>query len=696
MQEMNDKAGTGGLEVIEFEQFDTSFAVSPTDEGATRRRYMTLLVEHEDEHAQSTRLSDAQLLHVQNTEGTSFALKRLRPVPQDADPFARRGREAALFEEYRNQLAVSQLKGFPDVFGYGVTHEGDPGILMEWIEGQTLREASASGLIPREKDGGAPGTAVAAIALSVLQTLISTEYLEGTFVHRDISPRNIMIRTDESTPFKDGSDPETCLIDLGSSIFMRKDDASFTTTMDVWRAATPEYAPPEMLALNDRSQILARRSPSIDIYALASVLYELYAGQTPFRLADHPGEDAYLLKTQSEPHPLEPRTPKDRGLTDAIMACIKVPQAERPNARILFREIAAWQKETTGRTSALRHEEIPSRRSGTRLWTSEHQETPRRFQKIQTETLGNPAAAEPAKRHPALTRRSFLIGAGVVAAAAVAGFGAYEALRPKSFGEKSWSEISDIASAIAGAASLDEAASIAHDKGIADEDGSVADGLTKSIALADGTTASVQVVGYWHDDTEDGGKAGLTFAFTDPIAARAMADASMPEGGWEQCSMRSWLADDFMASMPDELASIIVPAVKLTNNAGSTRTADSVTTTTDSIWLFSMAELGGTRKAETFASGYGYLADIVNAEGTQYEYWKDQSVSITARLNEATQRKWQGKDCYWWTRSPSPDCSEDGGETWFNRVGPNGDVFDFATVATGDEYTSCVLPGFCI
>jgi len=71
-------------------------------------------------------------------------------------------------------------------------------------------------------------------------------------------------------------------------------------------------------------------------------------------------------------------------------------------------------------------------------------------------------------------------------------------------------------------------------------------------------------------------------------------------------------------------------------------------------------------------------------------------VSITAHLNEATQRKWQGKDCYWWTRSPSPDCSEDGGEIWFNRIGPNGDAFDFATVTTGDEYTSCMLPGFCI
>lgn len=107
-----------------------------------------------------------------------------------------------------------------------------------------------------------------------------------------------------------------------------------------------------------------------------------------------------------------------------------------------------------------------------------------------------------------------------------------------------------------------------------------------------------------------------------------------------------------------------------------------------------MAELGGTRAAATFSTGYGYLAGIVNAEGGQYEYWKNQDVSIAASMNDATRRQWNGTSCYWWTRSPSPGCSEDDGQTWFGRAGPNGDVFSFATAATGDENVSCVLPGF--
>ena len=120
------------MEIIKFEQFDTSFAVNPSDEGNVRRRFMTLLAPNAQK---PSRLADCEVLHVQNTEGEWFALKRLQSLPTDVDPFARRGREAALFEEYRNQLAVSHLQGFPRVYGYGVTLEGDPGILMEWIDG---------------------------------------------------------------------------------------------------------------------------------------------------------------------------------------------------------------------------------------------------------------------------------------------------------------------------------------------------------------------------------------------------------------------------------------------------------------------------------------------------------------------------------------------------------------------------------
>lgn len=222
------------LNVVEFQQLDTSFAIAPNDEEHERRRLMTLLV---SPTPSDHRLSQSEVAKAFNTEGETFALKRLRPLPADMDPASRRGREAALFEEYRNLVAVSHLQGFPRAYGYGVTRGGEPAILMEWVEGITLHDALEQHLLPQAPDGatGTDGVAVASLAISVLRALVSTTYLEGTFAHRDISPRNIMLYQSGDTPTSWGvKDPlDCCLVDLGSAIFMRRDEATFTMTMDV-------------------------------------------------------------------------------------------------------------------------------------------------------------------------------------------------------------------------------------------------------------------------------------------------------------------------------------------------------------------------------------------------------------------------------------------------------------------------------
>ncbi len=684
------------IEVIEFVQLDTSFAVNPKDEDKVRRRYMTMLAEKRPDEA---RLTDCELLRAQNTEGETFALKRLRPLPGDTNSFSRRGREAALFEEYRCQLAVSQLRGFPKVYGYGVTQDGDPAILMEWISGETLLDAERLHHLPSPADGtGCTGHVVAGLALSVLQTLISTSCLDGIFIHRDISPRNIMIHasTEASPDILD-----THLIDLGSAIFMSRSEATFTRTLDVWRSATPEYAPPEMLALDDRSYIEARRSPSIDIYALSSVLYEMYGGTTPYRLSEHPGANAFQLKTTTAPAPLVPHVPEDQPLIDAIMSGLAAAQDARPSAEDLFHRIASWQEQMTGHTIVLKQASAPAASGRSHLQSGyiSSYNTPALPEGVpQRIDTGDAAQPESSSGKLVISRRSLLIGAGAAA------FGV-AAWRTQLFGlladhglnSYSWDDIAGIAGEIEGAASYDDALSIAVQRGLARSDGSIRDGLTKDIELLDGTTATVQLIDIYHDDRPDnGGKAGLTFAFTEPVAARNMSDSAMTAGGWEACGLRLWLSSDFAALVPDELLSHIIPVSKMTNNAGATKSTDSVTATDETFWLFSMAELGGTREASSFSAGYGYLASIINAEGTQYRYWKDHGVSSNGTPNNPTQKTWNGAQCYWWLRSPSPDCSEDDGQTWFNRVGPNGDVFHFATAATGDDNTTTALPGFCL
>lgn len=682
----------GRLEVIEFDQFDTSFAVDPADEGNARRRYMTLLAEPASPGGTSRHTSYAEVLHVRNTEDEYFALKRLRPVPADQDALNRRGREAALFEEYRNMLAVSQLQGFPRVYGYGVTHEGDPGILMEWVQGRNLLEARREGLLAQREDGGVEATTVAAVGISVLQALASTTCLEGTFVHRDLSPRNVMVRVPGGqTGALDPGALECCVIDLGSALYMRPDEATFTATMDVWRSATPEYAPPEMLAISDRSYMRARRSPKIDVYALCSMLYELYCGHTPYRLCDRPTEDPLKIKTAESPEPLSARQPEEQPLVDAIMSGIAADQDARPDALALFGQLARWQRQATGRSVELRDGLTPAHVVGTRLWTERPTPTPAA---PASQAPDSATGTAPARRR-SMSRRGFLIGAGCVAVAAAGGAIAYNALRPRAFGEKSWTEISDLASKIAAASSRKAALALATKAGLATKGGSIRTDLTKEITLSDGTSATVQVVDFWHDDVS-GGKAGMTFAFTQPVARRNMSGTRMASGGWEQCQMRSWLNDEFWSRLPKDLSKHIKAATKLTNNAGATKVASSVTATSDKLWLFSVEELGGNRSAAALGKDFMYVAEVIGAEGTQYLLWSDQDVSTDAMSNTATRRKWNGKRCYWWTRSPSPDCSEADNQTWFNRVGPNGDVFDFATAATGDGKVTTALPGFCI
>lgn len=685
-----------GLRLIEFRQFDTSFAVPPSQEEDTRRRLMTLLAEPT---ATSDRLLQSEVVRVTNTAGEHFALKRLCPLPSDTDPTSRRGREAALFEEYRNLLAVNQLQGFPQVYGYGVSMEDGPAILEEWVEGTTLHDALVRGLLPLSDDGtGVDGVVVATIALSVLQTLVSTTYLQGTFAHRDISTRNIMLRdVSEDSPLHAGrslASLQTCLVDLGSAIFMRHDEATFTMTMDVWRNATPEYAPPEMLALGDRRYVDARRSPAIDVYALCSVAYEAYCGATPYQVSAHPDADPLALKSAMPPQP-DLHSKKDAPLVAAIMGGLALDQANRPTARELLDQIASWRQDVAGMQVVAPPVPAASQVGGTHLTISSepptHMDVPA--------PAGNEAAIQEGTRRRKVSRRGFVVGAAVAAGLVLAGgwWGIHKTDEGRSwlFGRMTWQDLEDLAARLEAAGDREAALPLAVDAGIAHEDGTMVQGLAKEVVLSDGTSATAQLVDFCHDDREDGGKAGLTFAFVTPVAARPMADATMVSGGWDRCDMRAWLNGDFMDSLPAELAAGVVPVTKLTNNQGSARDVSAVTATTDLVWLFSIREFGGPRASSSFNDGYQYLADILNAEGDQYQLWKDLNVN-PMNENANLVRTWQGEPCYWWNRSPSPDCSEDYGETWFNRVGPNGDVFHYATAATGDENTTLVMPGFCL
>ena len=330
----------GQQELIVLDTFEPAVAFDPAKRDESRRRFSMFLVQSEAGQGGTGVVQRAT-----NTAGEIFAIKRLH-VSDTTDERIAAGMRAVLFEEYRNQLTVSHLKGFPRVYGYG-TSNGEPLIVMEWVEGSTLKHITPQ--LPHE-DSGVRGDAVAAIGVAVLSILNNVRHLDTGVAHRDISPRNIMVATSERSLQDQLAtlDFDIRLIDFGSSTALNPIDPTFTVRADVWRGGTPEYAPPEMLT-HDIAGIETRRlSPTVDIYALSSVLYELYCGHTPFNLQALGTASPYRVKTETAFEVPQARTAADEALISIIVAGLAVDQERRPSVEQMLDLLRRWQSSELG------------------------------------------------------------------------------------------------------------------------------------------------------------------------------------------------------------------------------------------------------------------------------------------------------------------------------------------------------------
>ena len=686
--------------LFQLESFDTAAPVNPADEELTKRRFMTLIVKADRSSHGNTGL----VLQAHNTSNERFAVKVLadntlmralgtNTPSRTADESAMHlANTAALFEEYRNLCRVSHLRGFPHVYGYG-TCQGEPLILMEWIEGTSLDKAAS--MLPHDGEG-VTCAATASVGCAVLGTLLSTQNLETPLVHRDLSPANIMFRTNEL-----GIDEQVqaltfkpCLVDMGSSVPALGSD-TLTQRADIWRYATPAYAAPEMLTRDIPNVAELRRSPSVDVYAIASILYELYSGHTPFRAARHQAHGVssyYLLKTQNEPEPLVAHKGDDQAFADLIMSCLVTDQASRPSEREFYEGLLAFAPdlgESAVSTPGLSNQPI-------NIDAGAH---------LKVDVAGDRARAllEQARRD-AMTRRRFIIG-GVAAAvvglgaigAATHGFGIPDYLDGirSSLDDYTWDQLQEISLKIKAAETRNEAREIAKRYHLLDDNGHIPYPCTKRVKLTNGLEVGAQLVGIRHDELLDGtGKAGLTFMFDAGIAERNAA-AEPPSAGWADCELREWLDSDGLKLLPNELRALIKGVKKVSNNVGVARSASCLSELPATLWLPAMVELCGNQPPESFTEDFHYLADIYNGEGKEYQLFRELKVSPYT-TNETLVRQWKGKDACWWERTASPDTSESEGTLYMNRVAHDGDVFTYATPADNPKKRTCVVPGFCI
>ncbi|WP_455353445.1 serine/threonine-protein kinase [Streptomyces sp. SYSU K217416] len=192
-----------------------------------------------------------------------------------------------------------------------VVDGNDLALVMELVRGTDLRTR-----LDRERRM-APEAAVAVVA-DVADALAAAH--AAGIVHRDVKPENILL--DMQGPIGPGRAHPALLTDFGVAKLIDSPRRTRTATKII---GTPDYLAPEII------EGLPPRA-SVDIYALATVLYELLAGFTPFG-GGHPG--AVLRR-----HVTETVVPLP-GISDELWQLIVQCLAKAPASRLRASELSA-------------------------------------------------------------------------------------------------------------------------------------------------------------------------------------------------------------------------------------------------------------------------------------------------------------------------------------------------------------------
>ncbi|MEV5975037.1 serine/threonine-protein kinase [Streptomyces sp. NPDC051921] len=204
-------------------------------------------------------------------------------------------RTALLGLDHPNVVSVRDL----------VVDGNDLALVMDLVRGTDLRTR-----LDRERRL-APEAAVAIIA-DVADGLAAAH--KAGVVHRDVKPENILL--DMEGPLGPGGAHPALLTDFGVAKLIDTPGRTKATRI----IGTPDYLAPEIV------EGLPPRA-AVDIYALATVLYELLAGFTPFG-GGHPG--AVLRRHVTETVVPLPGIPEE--LWQLIVQCLAKAPASRLRA----------------------------------------------------------------------------------------------------------------------------------------------------------------------------------------------------------------------------------------------------------------------------------------------------------------------------------------------------------------------------
>lgn len=220
------------------------------------------------------------------------AIKVINPAFQTDDAFLAR------FEREAQIVARLEHPNIVPVYDYS-EFEGQPYLVMKFVEGRTLKRMLSAGPIPLDQ--------IIRI-MSAVANALTYAHQQG-ILHRDIKPSNIILDKNDM-PY---------LTDFGLARIAQAGDSTMSQDMIL---GTPQYISPEQ-ARGERN--LDSRT---DLYSLGVILYEMMVGRVPFN-ADTPYAIVHdhIYRDLPRPSEINPEIPP------AIEKVLLKALAKRPDER---------------------------------------------------------------------------------------------------------------------------------------------------------------------------------------------------------------------------------------------------------------------------------------------------------------------------------------------------------------------------
>jgi len=229
------------------------------------------------------------------------------------------GRFKGLKKPSEGKIAL-QLKhpNIVETFETGMTKDGRPYIVMEFVEGAGLNTLILN------RDAVLDGKRH--LLFRQMAEAIEAVHKAG-FIHRDICPRNFIVSTDASL---------LKLIDFGLTLPAKRE-----YMLPGNRTGTPLFMAPEIV----------RRKPTdqrVDLFALGVSAYQMWTFEFPWPSSDSTGRTA-LQHDSKPPEPITEKLPRiNKNVAKTIMQCMQPDPNARPQTagdvlRMLRQVNSDWQ-----------------------------------------------------------------------------------------------------------------------------------------------------------------------------------------------------------------------------------------------------------------------------------------------------------------------------------------------------------------